>query len=69
MLCHDREFNVATELSEIVFTTKYTLQRDKKFQDMRSSMSRHNVLCCNSETQRCVATRGDALTTETLCRT
>ena len=33
------------------------LCRDKEFHDMRSSMSRHSVLCRDSGARHCVATR------------
>ena len=75
ILCRDKMFFVATEFGpnqeflcrdKIFFyvAIEYTLRRNKKFQDMRSSMSRHSVLCRDSGEQRCVTTRRDACATE-----
>ena len=48
---------IAKKLLGICVATKYTLRRDIEFQDMRSSMLRHSVLCRNSGARHCVATR------------
>ena len=47
-LCRDRKFDVAT---------KYILRRDREFEDMRLSMSRHSVLCRDSGARHYVATK------------
>ena len=47
--------------------TEYILRRDRGFQDMRSSMSRHSVLCRDNGARRCITTRLDACMTETRC--
>ena len=65
-LRRDREFDVMTELSENYVVTWYTLWRDREFQDMRSSMSRHSVLCGDNEARHCVSTRLCAHNRDTL---